>query len=156
MSLTSRARMVRSIFIKLILMKMNVHIKILERTGLIRLAMAWGVLRFVAVNKKSALGTLYLQCHVKPGASRVREGVLAVADGAVELCVAAQAREGEANKAVIKLLSEPQVLGLPKSDLAISQGLKSRDKTVTISNVKDSAALITKIMEQLEKSVKHG
>lgn len=62
--------------------------------------------RFVSGTKKSPLGTLYLQCHVKPGASRVREGVAAVTDATIELCVAAQAREGEANKAVVKLLSE--------------------------------------------------
>lgn len=63
-------------------------------------------IRFLAGTKKDPLGSLRLQCHVKPGASRVREGVLAVADDVIELCVAAQAREGEANKAVVKLLSE--------------------------------------------------
>lgn len=63
-------------------------------------------IRFLAGTKKEPLGSLRLQCHVKPGASRVREGVLAVADDVIELCVAAQAREGEANKAVVKLLSE--------------------------------------------------
>ncbi len=62
------------------------------------------VLRYVAATKKSPTGTLYLQCHVKPGASKVREGVTAVTDDAVEICVAAQAREGEANKAVIGLM----------------------------------------------------
>ncbi|EFQ36770.1 uncharacterized protein GLRG_11914, partial [Colletotrichum graminicola M1.001] len=92
--------------------------------------MASAAVRFVASTKQPTLGTLYLQCRVKPGASRVREGIVAVTDGGVELCVAAQAREGEANRAVIKLLSE--ILGLPKSDLIISQGLKSRDKTVAV------------------------
>ena len=62
--------------------------------------------RFFAGTKKSPLGSCRLQCHVKPGASRAREGVLSVTDNMVELCVAAQAREGEANKAVVKLLSE--------------------------------------------------
>ncbi|KAK1572960.1 uncharacterized protein LY79DRAFT_569298 [Colletotrichum navitas] len=118
--------------------------------------MASAAIRFVAGTKQCTLGTLYLKCRVKPGASRVREGIVAVTDGGVELCVAAQAREGEANKAVIKLLSE--ILGLPKSDLTISQGLKSRDKTVavTCSNVMDPAALLTKIMKQLEEAVKGG
>ncbi|KAK1948757.1 YggU-like protein [Colletotrichum sublineola] len=116
--------------------------------------MASAAVRFVEGTTKSALGTLYLKCRVKPGASRMREGIVAVTDGAVELCVAAQAREGEANRAVIKLLSE--VLGLAKSDLTISQGLKSRDKTVAItcSNISDSAALTTKMTEQLEKAAK--
>ncbi|OHW99780.1 DUF167 domain-containing protein [Colletotrichum incanum] len=115
--------------------------------------MASAAVRFVAGTRKSPLGTLYLQCHVKPGASRVREGVMAVTEGTVKLCVAAQAREGEANKAVVKLLSE--VLGLPKSDLTITQGLKSRDKTVAVSNVKDPLGLTTKVIEQLQKAVKN-
>lgn len=68
--------------------------------------MASTAIRFVSGTKKSPLGTLYLQCHVKPGASRVRQGVAAVTDATVELCVSAQAKEGEANKAVVKLLSE--------------------------------------------------
>lgn len=63
-------------------------------------------IRFVAGAKRSSSGTIYLRCHVKPGAARAREGVLAVNDEAIELCVSAQAREGEANKAVVKLLSE--------------------------------------------------
>ncbi|KAL1839597.1 hypothetical protein VTJ49DRAFT_1340 [Mycothermus thermophilus] len=85
---------------------------------------------FVAATKKSAKNTLYLHCNVKPGASKNREGIASVGEEAVEICVAAQAREGEANKAVIKVLSE--VLDLPKSDLQITHGLKSRNKTVAI------------------------
>ena len=104
---------------------------------------------FVAATKKSAQNTLYMQCNVKPGASKAREGVSSVDDEAIGICVAAQAREGEANKAVIRILSEVrisqfcpspsgsissylQVLDLPKSDLHITQGLKSRSKTVAV------------------------
>ncbi|KAJ0335212.1 hypothetical protein COL922a_009581 [Colletotrichum nupharicola] len=108
--------------------------------------MASTTIRFVAGTKKSPLGTLYLQCHVKP----VREGVTAVTDATVELCVSAQAREGEANKAVVKLLSE--VLGLPKSNLTITQGLKSRDKTVAVSNVKDGDGFTAMIRERLAQA----
>ncbi|OBR16123.1 Duf167 domain protein [Colletotrichum higginsianum IMI 349063] len=148
--------------------------------------MASAAVRFVAGTKKSPLGTLYLQCHVKPGASRVREGVTAVTEGAVEMCVAAQAREGEANKAVIKLLSEvkkkkplsdyiatpdhfvpialpledaeiqTQVLGLPKSDLTITQGLKSRDKTVAVSIVQNPTDVMARVTEQLQKAANGG
>ncbi|EEU46249.1 uncharacterized protein NECHADRAFT_19877, partial [Fusarium vanettenii 77-13-4] len=75
-------------------------------------------------------GSLHLQLHVKPGASKNREGVIAVTDDAIELCVAAQAREGEANKAVVQVLSS--VLGVPKSSLQLTHGLKSRDKTVVL------------------------
>lgn len=51
-------------------------------------------------------GTIYIHCHVKPGASKQREGVTCITDEAVEICVAAQAKEGEANKSVVKVLSE--------------------------------------------------
>jgi uncharacterized protein YggU (UPF0235/DUF167 family) len=86
-----------------------------------------------------------MRCNVKPGTNKNREGIAAVNEEAVEICVAAQAREGEANKAVVRVLSEVcivshkshassnsavQVLDLPKSDLQITQGLKSRSKTV--------------------------
>jgi hypothetical protein len=67
--------------------------------------MATPVIRFLA-GKKSPLGTLYLTCHVKPGASKAREGIISVSDDVIELCVSARAREGEANQAVVKLLSE--------------------------------------------------
>lgn len=40
--------------------------------------------------------------------------------------------DGKANKEVIALLSN--ALGLPKSSLTITRGLKSRDKTVSIAN----------------------
>lgn len=61
---------------------------------------------YVAGTKKSPHGTLYINCNVKPGASKSREGIARISDDAVEICVAAQAREGEANKAVVKVLSE--------------------------------------------------
>lgn len=65
-----------------------------------------GAIRCVAASKKNPFGAVYLQCHVKPGASKSREGVTALTDDAIEICVAAQAREGEANKAVVKVLSD--------------------------------------------------
>lgn len=94
--------------------------------------------------------TLHLRCRVKPGADKTREGVTGLADGGVQLCVAAAPREGEANKAVLKVLSEvrrpapglvganehahgSQALRVPKSDLRVIQGLKSRDKIVELT-----------------------
>lgn len=47
-----------------------------------------------------------LRCHVRPGASKVREGVAEVTDEAIEMCVAAQAQDGKANKAVVEILSD--------------------------------------------------
>ncbi|KAK4203603.1 hypothetical protein QBC40DRAFT_274609 [Triangularia verruculosa] len=92
--------------------------------------MASRAMWYVVGTKKSPHGTLYMHCNVKPGASKNREGIASVGEDAVEICVAAQAREGEANKAVIKVLSE--VLDLPKSNLEITQGHKSRNKTVAV------------------------
>ena len=71
-------------------------------------------LRYVAGTKKAPLGSrLYLQCRVKPGASKSREGVTGLTEDAVEICVAAPAREGEANKAVVRVLSEVRAACLP-------------------------------------------
>lgn len=60
-------------------------------------------IRYVPATK-SALGALYINCHVKPNA-RQGSGILSVNEEVVELAVSAQAREGEANKAVVRLLA---------------------------------------------------
>lgn len=62
-------------------------------------------IRLVAASTKSARSLVYFQCHVKPGSSKQREGVLSVSDFVVELCVAAQPKDGEANKAVKEVFS---------------------------------------------------
>lgn len=64
------------------------------------------VIRHVASSARSALGFIHIQCHVKPGASKQREGIISVSDSVVEVCVSAQPRDGEANKAVRELLSD--------------------------------------------------
>lgn len=64
------------------------------------------VIRHVASSAKSALGLIYVQCHVKPGASKQREGIISVSDSVIEVCVSAQPRDGEANKAVRELFSD--------------------------------------------------
>ncbi|KAH7325064.1 hypothetical protein B0I35DRAFT_476260 [Stachybotrys elegans] len=107
--------------------------------------------RFVQKTKKAGLGFLELQLHVKPGASRAREGVLAIRADAVELCVSAQAREGEANKAVVELLSD--VLGVPRSRLQLARGIKSRDKTVLLECAAGEAEeRVREVMELLRKA----
>ncbi|WAO87843.1 Hypothetical protein NCS54_00516400 [Fusarium falciforme] len=89
-------------------------------------------IRFVTGTKKSPLGSLHLQLHVKPGASKNREGVIAITDDAIELCVAAQAREGEANKAVVQ----------------------SRDKTVVLNGFKgDGEDYARTVRELLDKAL---
>jgi uncharacterized protein YggU (UPF0235/DUF167 family) len=63
--------------------------------------------RFVAAKgTKQTLGSLQIACHVKPGASHKREGILDVTKETIELAVSAQAKEGEANKAVRDLIAK--------------------------------------------------
>jgi uncharacterized protein YggU (UPF0235/DUF167 family) len=70
-------------------------------------AMLAPAIRWVATTKsKAQTGSIQLLCHIKPGVSAKREGISAVSDETVELCVAAQAREGEANKAVRDLIAD--------------------------------------------------
>ncbi|KAF2134460.1 YggU-like protein [Dothidotthia symphoricarpi CBS 119687] len=78
-------------------------------------------------------GTIQLLCHVKPGVSANREGIAAVSDERIEVCVAAQARDGEANKAVREIIAD--VLRVPKSDVEVVKGMKSRDKMVAVTNI---------------------
>ncbi|ROW15643.1 hypothetical protein VPNG_02079 [Cytospora leucostoma] len=88
--------------------------------------------RFIhyAVASKSKPATVYLQCRVKPNASKVREGITSLTDDAIEVCVSAVPRNGESNKAVLAVLSE--ALDVAKSDLQITRGAKSRDKVVAL------------------------
>lgn len=103
----------------------------------------------VTKGTKGWSGRIQLLCHVKPGVSAKREGIVAVTDEYIEVRVAAQAREGEANKAVREVIAEvcmphafqvdstllkPQAFGIPKSNVDITKGAKSRQKTVMITN----------------------
>ncbi|XPS98838.1 hypothetical protein M3J09_008032 [Ascochyta lentis] len=89
--------------------------------------------RFVAGKQakgRLATGTIQLLCHVKPGANANREGITVVTDEMIDVCVAAQAREGEANAAVRTVIAK--TLKVPKSDVEIAKGGKSREKTVAV------------------------
>lgn len=63
------------------------------------------VIRFLAPKSAKSTGCISILCHVKPGASAKREGISSVTSDLVTLCVSAQAKEGEANKAVQKMIS---------------------------------------------------
>jgi hypothetical protein len=63
-------------------------------------------IRLAAKSTKSALRCIYLQCSVKPGANKQREGVVSLSDTVIELCVAAQPKDGAANLSVKKVLSD--------------------------------------------------
>lgn len=90
-------------------------------------------IRFVAAKgaKGQGAATVQLLCHVKPGVSAKREGIGSISDEAIEVCVAAQARDGEANKAVREVIAD--ALRVPKSDVDIAKGMKSREKTVAVN-----------------------
>ncbi|KAI1468360.1 YggU-like protein [Daldinia caldariorum] len=93
---------------------------------------ARNAITLIQKSKPSSPEILQLRCHIRPGASKVREGVAAVTDESVELCVSAPPQDGRANKAVIEILSE--ILGVAKSDLQITHGMKNRDKTISIAS----------------------
>ncbi len=74
---------------------------------------------------------IYLNVHVQPGASK--EGVCGLHGDAIKLKVRAQAREGEANNACIKMLSD--MLKVPRSSMEITMGYQSRSKRIFIKGV---------------------
>jgi uncharacterized protein YggU (UPF0235/DUF167 family) len=67
-------------------------------------------IRFIATKGNAQRGMIQLLCHVKPGANASREGIAAVSDEAIEICVASQAREGEANKSVREVVAEASLV----------------------------------------------
>ncbi|RYN19163.1 hypothetical protein AA0113_g8790 [Alternaria arborescens] len=111
-------------------------------------------IRFAA--KKSArdcTGTVQLLCHVKPGVSAEREGITAVSDERIDICVAAQPKDGEANKAVREVIAD--ALRVAKSDVEVVKGMKSRDKTVAVQvGVKGTAEQeVNRIRAVLESTI---
>ncbi|RAL05547.1 DUF167 domain-containing protein [Aspergillus ibericus CBS 121593] len=76
---------------------------------------------------------LQVSCHVKPNASNNREGITAIGPDRVDVCVAAVPRKGEANAAVSRVLA--QVFQVPKSNVEVIRGLKSREKTLAITDL---------------------
>ncbi|KAF2835642.1 hypothetical protein M501DRAFT_941308, partial [Patellaria atrata CBS 101060] len=116
-------------------------------------AIRWVLLK----SSKQCGGAIHLACHVKPGTSTRCEGITAVNAEAIELCVAAQVREGEANKAVRELIAE--VLNVPKSDVQIAKGMKSRDKIVVMGNFQANGSeedVVNKTKEKLQEAVNEG
>lgn len=109
-------------------------------------------IRFIAAKSpKQPQGFIQLLCHVRPGVASEREGVATVAPEIINVRVAAQARDGEANKAVRELIAKvslctiacmcklqfslSKVLGVPRSDVEIAKGAASRTKTVLVRNI---------------------
>lgn len=74
-------------------------------------------------------GTL-LKLHIQPRASRTE--ISGVQEDSLKIRIASPPVEGEANRECIRFLSK--ILGIPKSQIAILQGQKSRHKVVLIRN----------------------
>ncbi|KAI6779946.1 uncharacterized protein J7T54_000246 [Emericellopsis cladophorae] len=109
--------------------------------------MSTAAVRFIS-SKSSAIGNVHLQLFVKPNANAAREGIVSITPSAIHLAIAAQPKDGEANKAVIQLLSD--VLGVPKSRLHLRRGLKSKEKTVTLDIATEDS--VTSILDMLRKA----
>ncbi|KAH8430459.1 DUF167 domain-containing protein [Aspergillus melleus] len=99
--------------------------------------------------------SLHISCHVKPNASGNREGITAIGAERVDVCVAAVPRNGEANTAVSRVLA--QVFQVPKSSVEVTRGLKSRDKTVSISDLdigsEGEDGFLQKARKKLEEAI---
>lgn len=71
---------------------------------------------------------MILELHVQPGAAR--SGFAGEHDGRLKLRLAAPAVEGKANEALIEFLAD--YFGVPKRNVRIAAGLKSRRKRVIV------------------------
>ena len=66
--------------------------------------------RFITTKgSKTQGGSIQILCHVKPGVNANREGIGTVTNEHIEVCVAAQAREGEANKSVREVIAKVSI-----------------------------------------------
>ncbi len=75
--------------------------------------------------------------HVQPSAKSTN--VQGVANGVLRIRVAAPAKEGKANEALIEFLAS--LMGVPKSRIRIIHGLADRNKVVVVEGVSQEEAL---------------
>ena len=104
-----------------------------------------------AKSPKQPQNSIRLLCYIQPGVGSEREGIAAVAPEIIDVRVAAQAKEGEASKAVRELIAKvglctiacmcklqfslSKVLGVPKNYVEIAKGAALRTKTVLVRNI---------------------
>lgn len=69
--------------------------------------------------------TFTIRVTPKASANKIK-----IEDNLVRVYVTCVPEDGKANEAVLKLLAKE--LGVPKSSLTITQGLKGRDKTIVV------------------------
>ena len=78
-----------------------------------------------------------INCLATPRASR--SALTTWHDGRLKVALAAPPVDGEANKTLIKFMSE--VLQVPKSSVSISSGATGRRKTVSVSGITADAVI---------------
>ncbi len=86
---------------------------------------------------KTAPAETRLALNVQPGSQRSE--VLGLVDGVLRLRVAAPAKEGKANEALIDLLAA--LLAVPKTRIRILHGLAARNKVVVVQGLSQEEAL---------------
>ena len=93
--------------------------------------------------------TVRIRVRVRPGARR--ESVVGFReDGALKLDVTAPPEGGRANQAVVALLAE--ALGVARSRIAVTRGISSRDKSVTVEDLTED-----EVRKRLEEAARqHG
>ena len=74
---------------------------------------------------------LLLRLRIQPRASH--EGIEGVRDGRLRVRVSSPPVEGAANERLIRILAD--VMDVPRGSLALTRGIKSRDKDVTVHGV---------------------
>ncbi|MFH1140507.1 MAG: DUF167 domain-containing protein [Chloroflexota bacterium] len=87
--------------------------------------------------KKTSQTETLLALHVQPNAKRSE--ILGLANGVLRVRVAAPAKEGRANEALIDLLAA--LLTVPKARIRIVQGLTARNKVVAVQGLSQEEAL---------------
>jgi uncharacterized protein (TIGR00251 family) len=85
--------------------------------------------------------SIVLSCRVQPNSSR--EGIGEITNNALIIRLNSPAVEGKANDALIRFLSKR--LGIAKSRISIIQGVRNRNKLVSIEGVspEEIAGLLT-------------
>lgn len=78
-----------------------------------------------------------IRVRVRPQAAE--HALVELRAGVLQVRVAAPAREGKANAALVALLA--QELGLPKGDVTIVQGQRAKEKTIALNGITQEQVL---------------
>ena len=79
-----------------------------------------------------------ISVRVQPGAKH--DEIKGLVEGVLRVRVSSPARDGKANQALVKLLSD--ALGVSKNHVRVTKGHKSREKTVTVSGMERDDVLL--------------